>query len=326
MAPLRSLGNPDISPFDDVFCATGARGPGPTIDKWKGGRGVMFGGTGSPTPNGSNIIQYITIASAGNATDFGDLSYSNQWAGTGSSNGSRGVCMGGRVDDSARSNAVDYITFASTGNGTDWGNLYDGAWLGNYGTIGNGTRGVMVGNYSPATDTIQYITIDTTGDAGDMGNLIGNKTDSYGCSGNNDRGISAGGSPGGGVIEYFSISTTNNGVDFGDLSDSAYGGAGCDNGIRGWFVGARGSNKDRMEYITTGTLGNATDAGNLTQSFQYMSGMADQDTGRGICASNYDSPYETINYWTIMSTSNATDFGDLIGTSNQYSTAGCSGT
>ena len=23
MAPLRSLGNPDISPFDDVFCATG---------------------------------------------------------------------------------------------------------------------------------------------------------------------------------------------------------------------------------------------------------------------------------------------------------------
>ena len=25
MAPLRSLGNPDISPFDDVFAATGKR-------------------------------------------------------------------------------------------------------------------------------------------------------------------------------------------------------------------------------------------------------------------------------------------------------------
>ena len=296
--------------YFDFFATSGneaeAKDYDPPLGKWKGGRGVMFGGFGSsPLGDGSNIIQYITIASAGNATDFGDLSYNQQWAGTGSSNGSRGVCMGGSVGGTGRSDAVDYITFASTGNGT---------------------RGFMVGNYSPSTDTIQYITIATTGDAGDLGNLLGNKTDSAGCSGNNDRGISAGGSPGGGVIEYFSISTTNNGVDFGDLSDSAWGSAGCDNGTRGWFCGNRSSNKDRMEYITIDTLGNSTDAGNLTQSFQYCSGMADQDTGRGIVASNYDSPYDTINYWTITSTSNAADFGNLIGTSNAYSTAGCSGT
>ena len=81
-----------------------------------------------------------------------------------------------------------------------------------------------------------------------------------------------------------------------------------------------------MEYITIASLGNSTDAGDLTQAFQYCSGYADQDMGRGIVASNYESPYETINYWSIASTSNAADFGDLLGDKNRYSTAGTSGT
>ena len=323
--PIRS--NNNLESYYDRFSESGAGGP-PYVPPlvWKGGRGVTFGGYGSPTPNGSNIIQYITIASTGNATDFGDLTYSNQQAGTGSSNGSRGVCMGGKVDNSGGSDACDYITFASTGNATDWGNLYDGAWLGNYGTIANGIRGVMVGNYSPATDMIQYITIATAGSSGDIGNLLANKTDTAGCAGDNDRGICCAGYPSSNVIEYFNIATANNAVDFGDYSDSTWGGAGCDNGTRGWFCGNRQANTNRMEYITIDTPGNSTDAGNLTQAFQYCSGFADQDTGRGIVASNYESPQNSINYWTITSTSNAADFGDLIGTSNAYSTAGCSGT
>ena len=105
-------------------------------------RGVIGGGG----PSSINAIDYITLGTTGGSADFGDLTYSNQQAGTGSSNGSRGVCMGGKVDNSGGSDACDYITFASTGNATDWGNLYDGSWLGNYGTIANGTRGVMVGN------------------------------------------------------------------------------------------------------------------------------------------------------------------------------------
>ncbi len=322
--PIRS--NNNLESYYDRFIKSGAGGP-PYVPPptWKGSRGVMFGGYGSPTPNGSNIIQYITIASTGNATDFGDLSYSNQKQGTGGSNGSRGVCMGGAIDNS-KGDAVDYITFASTGNATDWGDLVAEAWLCNYGGIGNGTRAAMTGNYSPATDMIQYITVATTGSASDAGDLTKNTTDTAGCAGNNDRGVICGGFPSSNVIEYFNISTTADAADFGDYSDSSWGGAGCDNGTRGWFCGNRQANKDRMEYITIDTLGNSTDAGNLTQDFQYCSGFADQDTGRGIVASNYETPRETINYWTISSTSNAADFGDLIGTSNTYSTAGTSGT
>ena len=294
-------------------------------DVWKGGRGVMFGGYGSPTPTGSNIIQYITIANTGNATDFGDLTGTSDH-GTGGSNGSRGLSMGGRYNNNTRNNNVDYITFGSTGNATDWGDLYDGAWLANYGGIGNGTRAAMAGNYSPGNDMIQYCTVATTGNGTDAGNLTKSTTDTAGCAGDNSRGLICGGFPGTNMIEYFDISTTNNAADFGDYSDSSWGGAGCDNGTRGWFCGNRASNKDRMEYITIASLGNATDAGNLTQAFQYCSGFADQDLGRGIVASNFDAPHASINYWTISSTSNAADFGDLIGSSNSYSTAGCSGT
>ena len=70
MAPLRSLGNPDISPFDDVFAATGKR----YNHYFSQGAGAatrgLFGGS---YPN-NNTIDYITVASAGNATDFGNLS------------------------------------------------------------------------------------------------------------------------------------------------------------------------------------------------------------------------------------------------------------
>ena len=322
--PIRS--NNNLESYYDRFSASGAGGPPfVPVPPWKGGRGVMFGGYGSPSPDGTNVIQYITIASTGNATDFGDLN-ATQSHGTGGSNGSRGCCMGGNSGGVNGSDTVDYITFASTSNATDWGNLYDGAWLANYGTISNGFRSCMTGNYTPATDMIQYITVATTGDAGDIGNLVATKTDTAGCSGNNDRGISCGGYPSSNVIEYFDIASTGNATDFGDYSDSSYGGAGCDNGTRGWIVGNRATNTDRMEYITIDTPGNSTDAGNLTQTFSYCSGMADQDTGRGIVASNFDSPIDSINYWTITSTSNASDFGDLLSNDVRYSTAGCSGT
>ena len=69
--------------------------------------------------NGSvgNVMQYITIASAGNATDFGDLVANNQGQG-GTSNATRGVFTGGGTD-----NVIEYITIGSTGNTTDFGDI-----------------------------------------------------------------------------------------------------------------------------------------------------------------------------------------------------------
>ena len=103
MAPLRSLGNPDISPYDDVFCATGKQNHFIEAPPHYGGRGIIFGG------GNSNVIQYITIQSTGNSTDFGDLNSNSNWsAGTSSGGAGRAVKAGGSCDLTH----MDYITIA----------------------------------------------------------------------------------------------------------------------------------------------------------------------------------------------------------------------
>ena len=80
---------------------------------WNGGRGVVAGGyAASPVSGDLNSIEYITIATTGNGTDFGDLSQTKRVY-AGMSNGSRGVFAAGNDTSSPQ---LEYITFASTGN------------------------------------------------------------------------------------------------------------------------------------------------------------------------------------------------------------------
>ena len=67
-----------------------------------------------------NQIQTITIASTGNATDFGDLTTANNGL-AGVSNGSRGVFGGGSAPTIV--NTIQFITIDTTGNATDFGDL-----------------------------------------------------------------------------------------------------------------------------------------------------------------------------------------------------------
>ena len=69
---------------------------------------------------GTNVIEYVTIASIGNGQDFGDLTVARQTSG-GTSNVIRGVFGGGA--NPARQNVIDFVTIASTGNATDFGDL-----------------------------------------------------------------------------------------------------------------------------------------------------------------------------------------------------------
>jgi hypothetical protein len=85
-------------------------------------RGLFGGGTPDPGNGNSNAICYITIASAGNATDFGDLAApDNQWRGglAACSSSTRGIFAGGE----APTNTINYVTIANTGNATDFGDL-----------------------------------------------------------------------------------------------------------------------------------------------------------------------------------------------------------
>jgi hypothetical protein len=77
-------------------------------------------------------IDYVTMATTGNATDFGDMDVPADYAGA-VANDTRGTIMGGAVSP-ARTNRIEYITIQTTGNGTDFGNLPGSYNIGNAGS------------------------------------------------------------------------------------------------------------------------------------------------------------------------------------------------
>ena len=84
--------------------------------------GLLMGGRNN-TPSSAtthDTIQYITIASTGDAIDFGDLTRAQRF-GTGTSNGTRAVQMGG-ANPGAQSN-IDFVEIATLGNATSFGAL-----------------------------------------------------------------------------------------------------------------------------------------------------------------------------------------------------------
>lgn len=110
-----------------------------TEPTWYGGRGCFFGGDDASAA--SNVIDYITINTTGNATDFGDLLAAQNWLSTnGASDGSRLVIAG---SDSPRTNVIQYITVGTTGNATDFGDLT--ITVGLLAGVSNGTRGCFGG-------------------------------------------------------------------------------------------------------------------------------------------------------------------------------------
>ena len=139
-------------------------------------RGVFAGGY-TPTPAGTsfNIIDYVTISTTGNASDFGDLTRSNHSV-CGLSNSTKGLFAGGSP---GTSNVIDFITIATTGNASDFGD----ATVNKAGCGGasSATRGVWAGG-SPVINVIDYVTILSTGNALDFGDLIIARATNWGLS------------------------------------------------------------------------------------------------------------------------------------------------
>jgi len=67
-----------------------------------------------------NNIEFITIATTGNAQDFGDLSETEVYK-AGMSSSTRGLFAGG--SDPSVSNVIDFVTIQTTGNSTDFGDI-----------------------------------------------------------------------------------------------------------------------------------------------------------------------------------------------------------
>jgi hypothetical protein len=85
-------------------------------------RGIYAGGnTGGSPEFRSNVIDFITIASTGNAQDFGDMLAVTHLADGGCSSSTRGVIGGGYAPTLV--NTMQSIEILSTGNSIDFGDL-----------------------------------------------------------------------------------------------------------------------------------------------------------------------------------------------------------
>ena len=279
-----------------------------------GYRAVISIGQASSPVGYNNIIEYSTIPTLGNATDFGDAGVTRDKLGAGASR-TRGIFVGGE----GGGNVIEYVTISSTGNAVNFGDIGHGAEMRFCSAASDSTRTFFGGGYTSSTlyDTIEYITTATTGNGVDFGNMTAGKNGPAALS-SSTRGIFAGGSPAAGwgsdtnVINYISISTTGNGTDFGDLTVGRSRVQGCSNSTRGLVMGGvTPSMSDVIDYITTATLGNAVDFGNLAVVAERVASAASPTRALGFGGITPGVQLNTIQYVEILTTGNAVDFGDM---------------
>jgi len=357
--------------------------------------GLEFFGGGDPNNGDFNNIDYFTIASTGNATDFGDLDPGAFGQG-GVTNGTRALFAGGGSypDASTYYTSIQTVDFNTTGNTTDFGDLPTatqqncGSGNGHGGLLagvqrqsvtympGSG-RGLVQGVGTPYNANVNFIDIPTLGNSVDFGDLTQARTYSAGVSsvtravagggsspgldnridavemasqgnyfdfgnlsvtrsraagfGSTTRGCFAGGDTPSksNVIDYVTIASAGDATDFGDLTeartDKPGGLSSPTRGVVGGGATASDNEADVMDYVTISSTGNAIDFGNLSVGRAYLNGIA--SSTRGVFSSGLSTPSSpyggaVIDYITIASTGNATDFGDP--TQNRYGPAGMS--
>jgi len=194
-------------------------------------RGV-FGGGYSNTGTGTELaatIKYITIATTGNNTTFGNLATAVQYLASCSSS-TRGV-FGGGVSTTATQIAMNYVTIATTGNSVSFGNLTVARQ--GLAACSSATRGVFGGGGGADNfNVIDYITIATTGAATDFGDLTGKKFNLAACS-SSTIGLFGGGSLPAtsytSTTDTITIATTGNATGFGNLTVARLNPTACSN-------------------------------------------------------------------------------------------------
>ena len=178
-ATIQSTGN--FVDFGNLTIFTGTQGKlthgcgasSPTRGIWGGG---------SYYNPGAIVVanmDYITIATTGNAQDFGDLTKARK-AVAACANSTRGIWSGGYTP--TYQSTMDYVTLASLGNAIIFG---DSTWTGSYKSgASSPTRGTWSGGRVPAgrENRIDYVSFATTGDAVDFGDLVDNHDGAGGCS------------------------------------------------------------------------------------------------------------------------------------------------
>ena len=275
-----------------------------------GTRGVLMGGG---TPNATNEIDFITIPTAGNSIDFGNLA-SNRRGPQRGQVGSRvrGLAMGG---NSTISNVAS-LTFASTGSATDSSNILTvGRRLG--AGVSNQTRALYAGGLTPSPQNVIDATdIASLGNSVDFGDL---STAIYFQSGVSSptRGVIAAGYTGSAytkVVSFVTISSQGDAQNFGNLTKAGQPDA-AGNSIRGILSGGiNPSYTNSIELLTIATLGDSVDFGDLTEA--RAQGQAVSSPTRFVSMSgrnSSDNLVDEMDYIEIATGGNAVNFGELVG-------------
>ena len=314
---------------------------GPTEMRGGRGRGIFAGGNPNPAAgNYGDTMSFITIATKGDAQDFGDLSkgvYSHGSA----ADATRGVIAGGYVSPGATTSDIEYTTISSLGGGNDFGELAVGFQYG--GGCNSPTLAVFGGGWADTvtniggdknSNVLQFITIQTTGNSKEFGDLTQRRQCDQAFS-NTTRGCYAGGAyysaypsyTGTNVIDFFTFSSLGDAQDFGDLIADGWGKGKAANNTRGIIAGGQGGpspfpKQDVIQFITIATTGNATDFGDLSAANVYTTALSSSTRvtiGGGGTGSPSTTKVNTIEFITIATTGNATDFGDLTLITDQLS-------
>ena len=234
------------------------------------------------------MIDYVTLASQGNALDFGDLNAAvGTRASSSVSSSTRGLICGGYTNPTAvYTNVIDYIEISTIGSALDFGDLFRGGQSFN-GGVSSSTRGVLAGKYGVpeaiSYPTMDFVTISSKGNAIEFGSLSEARPPS-GCS-NSTRGVFSSGyngsSPGAvTTIDYITLASTGNAQDFGDLTVARYATASVSTSIRGVIGGGYvTSDLNILDFILISTTGNAQDFGDLTNGRGYALGACSDSHG-----------------------------------------------
>ena len=290
---------------------------GPTEMRGGRGRAVIGGGN---TPSDVNTLDRIEIGTTGNAVDFGDLSAVREQP-YGASSATRGLFAGGKTDSN-----IDYVTISSGGGGNDFGSLSASAHSGK--GVSDGITAVYLGGKWGGAYTgliqIEFNTIATLGNASDFGDIASGRVYSQtGGFASHTRGVIGAGAGRNSPyyqksIEFITIATKGDTKDFGEISFERSAAGGCASATRGIFVGGQVPSPTNgvnvIDFVTIATTGNATDFGDLTTARRQMD--AGSSSTRGVCIAGYQdtSPaaiVNTMDFVTIASTGDATDYGDL---------------
>ena len=165
--------------------------------------------------NNSNRIDFITIATTGNAQDFGDLYQGTRETG-GCESKTRGIVFGGTPSGI---NVIQYFTMSTLGNSADFGDVSAVCSRGSA-ADGNSVRGLLTLGGTPTLfNNVEYIQIATLGDAIDFGDLTEARGGAAGCSSPTRHTVAGGFAPGlVDTIDYAQIMTLGNYTNFGELS------------------------------------------------------------------------------------------------------------